>query len=558
MSHENQKNAYMNLVDKLRELDEKLKNTGINSANIQNFLSKMNSEESDKFNSNIEKNGKEIFDSKDKLNDKYNNEYKNNLDNNYDDEYDDESDDNSNDESDDELNDESNDELNDELDDENYEKLEQEKLKLKEELKKNRQNLINKFSSSSLENVTDLYTKNKNEFMDYTYEEETMLVNIARTSVRKAYAIAQKINDVSYLSKFNPITFNYFYQLCNYNSPLLIAEIERFKDSPDFISLFGNLIPNILIILLKKKSPSGFLKLVDILNSCNKLNNLFSVPSIEDYHVQNMIPILYLIQNMGQNITLTVSFNQVIKDLFDKEYMASNIKNVINCLINVDSLYLLTQIYHLCTPNSKQYIANEIINNSDLFYDNTMKPLISQACILNPDLLKKYNLNRLFYIIRNSNEDNLKQLLKSRNFKQEEYVFISENGENCFHFCLRHKPTLLPILVQSDYFDRKLLSQKNNNNKTVKDILLWNINNDGKSFNTFKEILKIYYPEPEYVNDDFEGESLCTICCASRKNICLIGCGHTLCSNCIENLKTFECPYCNAKIEDIVKFNLHT
>ena len=147
--------------------------------------------------------------------------------------------------------------------------------------------------------------------------------------------------------------------------------------------------------------------------------------------------------------------------------------------------------------------------------------------------------------MNNSDELMMTRLLTSDSFTKEEFTFQDSYERNCILLALKEKPTLLPILVSSEYFENSMVKSVDNNGHG----LMYYQRRYCPKNKEVKNLYKIFFPEPEEVNEDFQGDIMCKYCMEYQVNIRLDPCGHTMCSKCISD-RYEKCPYCHTEIEN--------
>lgn len=424
---------------------------------------------------------------------------------------------------------------------------------------KTRSELITKLANSKNSEIQQIISDNIKNIKKLTYQNETVLVAVTRINFVAGMEIEKQIKDIDYLTKVSDMGYSYYHSLCYYSTKSFIDTVCKIKNKNEFEKKCGHMANTFLNMLLKNANHTGFIKFCEILDRFNLLIYLTTPdthPLTTDYY-SGYSPIAFILQNLGNRIGYSsITYSDMLKMILVQPWFETIVNDVFATIELYESFYLAKTLFDLSSDKIKSMIGSICVLKNKFWNQKCIKKLIASCCVDTPDLLIPRSLNRLFFVIREGDSLILEKLLTSRNFKEEEFRYVTYDQENCFHFAMKHNYKLILQLVQSNHFVIDMLYAKDYGGKNMKDKII-DLIAAGNKDPIIKDILQIFFQKPDYVEDGFEGDSLCNICCAARKNVCLVPCGHTLCSECISRVREFNCPYCNEEIKDIHRFILH-
>jgi hypothetical protein len=258
----------------------------------------------------------------------------------------------------------------------------------------------------------------------------------------------------------------------------------------------------------------------------------------------------YILEMMNEKSQYKKILNNIIQASWFNE-------NIIKYIIDVyikDKFYSSIIILNSVLPDKyKKSIGKIILLNSEYMNIKCLLNFAIESLLQYSDLADISGYNRIHFMIKHGDIMILKRLLTSRCFTNKEYHKLDNMNRNCILHALISKPEFIPILISSDFFTVKMLKETDIDGNGI----LYYTTTFNPHHEQVRNLLSMYFPEPDKVSEDFEGDIMCKICLHNKVNIRISPCAHTICSKCISCLKKAECPFCSNNIQSyqLVRFS---
>lgn len=361
--------------------------------------------------------------------------------------------------------------------------------------------------------------------------------------------ITHKLCTYEYISMsdvngYNAISSLYDNNINNFMN-FMKAVFNKYKTLPIYTYINDNL-HKYLFKLLSSKNYNNINKLLTLVPNYNcTCKYWYHSPS----QFAEYIPLTYILDNSEVEMNNGKTFNELFADITTNEKFNLDVfKNLFTTMIKSNNYVTILTIYTLITNSEmKKWLINKILNSYELYNIKCLKNIVLEYIIVDPSILTTNN--RLHLILYNRDKIQLRTLLTSKNFTQEEYLYKDADYKNCINISLQCGGVGLDMLIEHEMFNVKLLKNRDYGNKDIK----WYIQTYCPENKVAKGLYGMLYGIPDEIDEGDEDRDItCKICFENKVNIVLAPCGHTHCSKCI-NEDGSVCPFCHERITDYMR-----
>jgi len=257
-----------------------------------------------------------------------------------------------------------------------------------------------------------------------------------------------------------------------------------------------------------------------------------------------------LLEKQDNRISLGTKYKDVLKYIMGAEWMTEEILKDLCLSIFTDGNFATILMLTVYMSNEQKVIlATQILTDPNMVVNKCMRNIATDVIIANKEVAQMTGTPRIHFIIDTKDDITLQRLLTSPEFNKLEFRETWNGGQNCLMYCLAVEPKLLKVLMSSDYFDIDIVKHIDDSGRDIK----WYIKRFGKKNTYALNLYSMFFSESdsiEYeIDDPIACKLACNICMEREINIRIAPCGHTICSQCI-NDTTIKCPFCAKEITD--------
>ena len=358
--------------------------------------------------------------------------------------------------------------------------------------------------------------------------------------------------DINYLSHRCKNGYNAIFQLIRLPSHYMqpIMKIHRIKNSNLNQYLF-DYMPNHMFNMIRYQRIDTLYTFMDEMFhnqplSARPYSKLYEINEYDLNRYSGYSILTFLLDNLDQLVTNELYCRDVFNKILTSSWFTrETLLHILQLLFNDKSLSSILTLSTVISHSQSMDLSSAILLTPSYTENKCLLNIAVESLLTSKELSQQTGINRLEFLMRNSDEMTVTRLLTCNSFTKDEYTFTDCGGRNCILLALKSKPSLLPILVSSDYFEPGMV-------RVVDDMgngLMHYMKSYCPSNNEVKNLYKMFFPESESVDENFEGDIMCKLCMERKVNIRLDPCGHTMCSCCISD--RFEsCPYCSKGIDN--------